>query len=102
MSKERQLSIYVISMAGAVKVGVSYRPKKRLANLQASNPHDLLSIHFSAQGTPSLIRQAERLAHRTLAAHSIRNEWFSVTPEDAENVVIAACNHTFGIQAMPS
>lgn len=95
------LSIYVIRTDRAVKIGISIHVKQRLSNLQAANPHDILTLVFHAWGTPQLIRDAERLAHKKLAVHSIRNEWFSTTPEEATRVVIAACNHTFGIEAMP-
>lgn len=85
------LSIYVIVLSPEIsKIGVSRNTQTRLANLQASNPVQQLSIAWKFAGASTQIRRAEWLAHKQLKRQSLGNEWFRVGSERAIEVVKAA------------
>lgn len=91
------LSIYVICSDKSTKIGISVRPKQRLRDLQASNPHDDLRLAFAAKGEAALIRKAERICHAKLADKRLRNEWFSIREDEGIKAVIDACNEAYGL-----
>ena len=91
------LSIYVICAGPSAKVGISVRPKQRLADLQCANPHEVLTLVFVAKGDTTAIRKAERICHARLADKRLRNEWFSVSGDVAREAVIDSVNEAYGI-----
>lgn len=86
--KNDLLWIYVITANDHVsEIGISKFPDYRLANLQAANPIQPLSIAWKAQGPSVAIRRAERAAHQALAAYALGNEWFGVHYKIATDTV---------------
>lgn len=66
--------IYAISDgSGAVKIGWSQNPEKRLNNIQAHNPRkcDLIGVLPGKKAD-------ERRAHKQLSHHRISREWFAL------------------------
>lgn len=91
IASQDNLSIYVIVLSPVIsKIGVSRNTEVRLANLQASNPVQQLSIAWKFAGPSTQIRRAEWLAHKQLERQSLGNEWFRVGSERAIEVVKAA------------
>lgn len=87
-AKERQISIYVISVPGSTKIGISVDPANRLYNLQCSNPLMQLTLEFQSSGPSSKIRAVERDAHAHFDDRAIGNEWFAITPAEAIAAII--------------
>lgn len=80
--------VYVISAFGIpVKVGFAADVEKRLRQLQTGNP-DLLRVHGSVAVGAGLAPAVERTAHRKLADHHHRGEWFFISAEHAIQTVI--------------
>ena len=75
--------LYVIGVAGNpfFKVGRSSDPVKRMANLQCAIPIDLkLEAVFCVASSGA--EKLERSAHRALASHNVRGEWFRLSREE--------------------
>lgn len=69
--------VYVISAGPDIqKIGISGNPARRLAGLQQQTPLDL-ALGFTLERSDA--RVIEQAAHRLLAAHRVRSEWFSVS-----------------------
>lgn len=62
--------------SGAIKIGVSWNPSRRLASLQAAH-HDALELMASTPGDIS----SERTLHKRFSASRVSGEWFSPSPE---------------------
>jgi|GEM_PF-2363497 Rha family phage regulatory protein len=72
---EPDMYIYIAqeSVSGNYKVGISKHPEKRINQLNIGNPNNLKLIHqhLAIEGFKD-----EALAHKILAPHNIRSEWF--------------------------
>jgi hypothetical protein len=66
-------------VSGAIKIGSSVRPLKRLVQLQLGSEHKLVILFV----TPLV---EERDIHREFAAFRIRREWYSPAPEILERI----------------
>lgn len=82
--------IYMIgNNLGAVKVGVSNNPSRRVKQLQTAN-QDKLSLLFQEEFECSRhhVLQVEKLVHKDLAriCNKKSGEWFSIIPEQIEQV----------------
>lgn len=74
--------VYVLQTeSGAVKIGISNAPNRRLANIQGAN-HERVSIAYSFE-TPSeeIARALEAVLHERYSDDNIHLEWFNVPPE---------------------
>lgn len=73
----REGFVYFIGTAARtpIKVGWAADPRRRLGDLQAACWHELV-VHGAFPGTQA----DEALAHRALATHRLRGEWFRRTP----------------------
>lgn len=87
--------LYIISNGdGAVKVGVSKNPKKRVKQLQTGNENKLELIFFEEFECPrSKIFQIEKMVHRDLHMRCERKvgEWFYLDKlglEQVKNTII--------------
>lgn len=72
------MAIYFIQAGdgGAIKIGFSADPEKRLVKVQSDNAADCRLLGILPGG------EAEEMAlHARLAAARIRGEWFAATPE---------------------
>jgi hypothetical protein len=81
--------VYVIQSGedGPVKIGSAGRPSKRIANLQTSSWQDL----FLRAVVPAFRSVAvEQAAHILAREHSIRGEWFDLSPSEATWFVLEA------------
>jgi hypothetical protein len=75
---KRQRYVYVVrsGKAGAFKIGIAWDVERRLCGLQTTSPRQLRLIHHEAGGG-----KVERAAHKALAAHRLKGEWFRPHPE---------------------
>jgi hypothetical protein len=62
-------------VGGIVKIGIAFDPKKRLASLQTSWPHDLKILGQHVGDV-----KVEQGYHRKFAKARLRGEWFRITP----------------------
>jgi hypothetical protein len=69
-------SVYFLETDNAWKIGFSTMPSKRLASYRTTMPNKIISEKFVRAS-----RAQERWAHKLLAAHCIRGEWFAKTGE---------------------
>ncbi len=70
--------VYAVQCGEFIKVGVAYNIPARLSSMQTGNPHQLeviAALEFDAEGAA---RFAEKAAHRFLAQHAHRGEWFKI------------------------
>ena len=81
-------AVYVIEMPGAVKIGVSSCPTKRLANLKTGTRHDL-AISWVTWGKRSTMCELEAVVHRRLknGALHIKGEWYKMTGLHAARII---------------
>lgn len=79
--------------SGPVKIGVTIELEKRLSSLQTGH-HQELEVIASLEGG----RETEAYLHESLAAHRIRGEWFTRSPE-VEAAIERA--RTTGASALP-
>jgi len=75
--KTSYLYFIVAENAGKVKIGRSRSPGKRIRDLQAANHQQLVVLGIMEEGNPF----SEREVHNLFNHISMRNEWFSDTPE---------------------
>lgn len=80
-TKTKSKCVYFIQEAGflegAVKIGVSYNPERRLKILQTGNPRPLRIIALIEGGG----KAAEADLHKRFANDRMEGEWFQWTPE---------------------
>lgn len=78
--------LYVIGNVegGMYKIGVSTDTVKRLQSLQTGSPLELTIV---GQKFVDDMFKAEREAHKKMAAHRLRGEWFKLTQDQALSVV---------------
>lgn len=70
------------------KIGMSSDPEVRVKTLSSGTPNGLYVYYKRKVGTEFETRTAERSIHVQLKDKSLGREWFSVYPEQAEEVVI--------------
>lgn len=75
----RLRQIYVIGSDEYTKIGISKNAKRRRKDLQGSNPHKELILHFSHEDENDLIERAEEMCHRQLDHTRVRKQGFSGT-----------------------
>lgn len=78
--------VYVIASLTRTKIGVSSDPVRRLEWLQRETQEPLRLV-WSASAPRFDVFQVERAAHRELAEHCIKGEWFNVSAERAIEAV---------------
>lgn len=87
--KEHEEVVYIIhwSFDGPVKIGISSMLNQRLYDLQVASPYKLkvFKQFKTTSRQQSLI--IENWAHERLKAFQMEGEWFSVTPEQAEQTI---------------
>lgn len=83
-------AIYVISASRLpfLKVGKSFSPAERLAQMQTGCPFDM-HVHYIGYSTDAVMRFFEGLVHRALRAggHHYRGEWFSCNVDEAISAI---------------
>lgn len=69
--------VYAVQIGpdGPIKIGLSYDPRSRFAQLQSASPYELRLLGCIV-GNPLV----EQTLHENLAAHHIRGEWFHPAP----------------------
>ena len=87
-------ALYVIAAPDAVKVGWAFAPARRLRELQTGHPHDLRLAYSAPARHPGA---AEKCAHKLLAAHRLRGEWFRASIGAATRAVDEAIRMTDSI-----
>jgi hypothetical protein len=71
-AKRAKTFVYFIqTRTGPIKIGMSSKPKKRMANLLSSHHEDVELMGFVQAG-----RWFERELHNELAEHRLRGEWY--------------------------
>ena len=61
---------------GAIKIGKSNRPEKRMAELQTGNPYKLYLIAFIHCETEKEAFSLEKKMHRLFRSQKMNGEWF--------------------------
>jgi hypothetical protein len=81
VAKNRQ--VYIVKTDGLpfFKIGVAMNPASRLSALQTACPLDL-SIVGVWQVTDDQASRLEKSLHRAFKRHSVRGEWFTMSPPD--------------------
>lgn len=85
---EPQMTLYVVSTAGGVKIGITGNPRARFTALRAASL-DVLEIEFQAAGPRRMIQRAEARCHDDMRQHRIKGEWFDCRPARAVAVARA-------------
>ena len=84
--QERGSHVYFIHGGEYVKIGIAFNPKKRLTELQTSNPFSLILLRaFKVMDA----RAIERSLHSHYAASCVRGEWFKLSDKDIERIMSA-------------
>lgn len=82
--------IYMISdNKGAVKIGITKNPTRRLKQIQTGHPNKLEIIYKEEFNcTPTHIMRIESKLHLELSRKfkKLQGEWFSINPDDYETV----------------
>lgn len=68
--------VYFVRSGNAIKIGISYSPKKRLRGIATDN-HGELKLLLAMPGNAA----RERGLHKKFKKHRIRGEWFNLVPE---------------------
>lgn len=82
--------LYVIRCGDYFKVGRATNPDKRLGVIKSSSPYDVELLVVYDIPYPGIAR-AEETAHRLLAAHHHRGEWFRCD----QAIALEAVNRAF-------
>jgi hypothetical protein len=74
--------IYIISVGddGPIKVGISYSPTRRLAQLQTGCPNVLDLRWCQKLDSDKKAREAEAAVHKEMEEFRLAGEWFDVIP----------------------
>ena len=83
--------IYIIKCNEYIKVGISNDPKRRLKDLQTSNPYKLKLLSVYQPKQPVI---AERVIHALLDKYHERGEWFNCSFDIADKVITEFCELT--------
>lgn len=81
--------VYIInwSFDGPVKIGISSRLDRRLYALQGASPYKLRTFKKFPTKSREQSLIIENWAHERLKAFRMEGEWFSVTPEQADETI---------------
>jgi hypothetical protein len=82
-------SVYVISAAQGVKVGVATQPRKRLQELQVGSGERLALVADRVFPTRVEAFAAEKKVHECLAQFRTVGEWFAVSTQTAAETLSA-------------
>lgn len=82
-----QAFVYIAHVKGFYKVGIASNVARRMNGLRTANPNQLKLI-FKVEVPAGMAAEVERRAHRLLAPHHHRGEWFKLCATRAE--IIAA------------
>ena len=93
LRKRETYAVYLLEVpSGPKKIGITKgAPVRRLAELQVGN-HEEISVVDAISVTAEAAREIEAAAHKLLAGHRIRGEWFGCSREEA----IAALEAAYG------
>lgn len=81
--------VYVIAIRygheikAPVKIGVSAKPKSRVAELQTASPFELVLVRQFCFPNREIALGVEDCFHQTQKRHAMRGEWFDMAPHDA-------------------
>ncbi len=84
---EKWTWVYLMSCGDFTKVGIARAPRRRMADLQRTNPHTikLEAIYVFQSRAYAFI--AEQAAHAALAAHRGHGEWFNLPVAEVRPIV---------------
>ena len=81
MGRRRQPFVYFIRSGNAVKIGISFEPRKRLSNMATGN-HGKLELLGMMKGGG----KKEKALHSKFHKHHKKGEWFRWVPEIADYI----------------
>jgi hypothetical protein len=93
-ARPRYREVYVMESSGLCKVGYTYNAKVRLRSIRSALPQPVRLVRAFLAWRLSA-HKVEKEAHRLLAEHRVRGEWFNVTPERACAAVEEALNFIY-------
>lgn len=76
--------VYLIICGEFTKIGLATDPEKRLAQMQAGNPHPMTIAKVWHTLTPALDGEC---LHAQYEAQRIRGDWFSLTPSQLAHLL---------------
>ena len=81
-------AVYVIEMPGAVKIGYSSCPTKRLSDLRSGSRHEM-AITWVTWGKRSIMRELEAAVHKKhkRGPLNIKGEWYKMTGLHAARII---------------
>lgn len=88
--RSTQASVYLLSSAGSVKIGVAANLANRLRDLQAANPSAIALVCSFGPMRRAIACQVEYRAHYLLREKRVRGEWFSCSVDEAIEAVKVA------------
>jgi hypothetical protein len=69
--------VYLIESAGCTKIGMTTNPKRRIADLQTSNPMPM-TLRYVFECKEIRAVRVEVAAHQHFSFHRMRGEWFYI------------------------
>lgn len=79
--------IYAIGTEDKTKIGVSNNPENRLKTLQTSNGEEL-TLHYCFEVPDNIAFKFEKHIHKENNHKRMKGEWFSLTPSEAEHLLM--------------
>ena len=84
ISKSKKYLYLIEAGNGAVKIGISANPKKRLDDLQTANSSRL---KLRAIAEPSEPKKMEKTLHEKYEEANVRGEWFNLSESDIGSII---------------
>lgn len=86
------MNVYVIASEGGMcKIGKANDPAGRMTALSTGHPFKLTLAHVFPLNSDSEAYDIERRAHEALKGKRMQGEWFSVSADEARDVLAKLC-----------
>jgi len=83
LGSEIDSGVYVMKCQGRYKIGVSGCVSKRLEKLNTASPFKIELVDIFSTSIPYPL---ERYLHHSFSAQNVRGEWFTLDPQDLEQL----------------
>ena len=87
---DKQSGVYIVAIqeSNLYKIGVTKDLKKRLSQLQTSNPYEFYLINFFITNRS---KELEKLLHEKFKKYNYKREWFKLEEKEISEVCQIAC-----------
>lgn len=76
--------LYILSMNGLFKIGVSDHVGARIKSLQTGSPYPITMVYSKYVGKAL---DVEKILHQKFKTQRVMNEWFRLTKEDVDIII---------------